>query len=59
MNETRNSRALNDFITYCYAHPQERFWQALRNWSDYNFIVGHMSHDEWTDGEDTYYKEGK
>lgn len=24
---------LRDFIKYCGDHPDERFWQALRNWS--------------------------
>ena len=24
---------LKSFIAYCEQHPEERFWQALRNWS--------------------------
>lgn len=27
----KNQKTLNKFIDYCKAHPQERFWQALRN----------------------------
>lgn len=33
-------KTLDSFITYCYANPEERFWQALRNWSGYTFIFG-------------------
>ena len=32
------------FLTYWADHPSERMWQALRNWSDSDFIfMGHMS----------------
>ena len=37
--ETRNSKVLADFVAYCNAHPQLRFWQALLNWSGLPFIV--------------------
>lgn len=37
--ETRNSKVLADFVAYCRAHPQLRFWQALLNWSGLKFIV--------------------
>lgn len=30
---------LASFINYCALHPEERFWQALRNWSGHDFIV--------------------
>ncbi len=50
--DTQNLRSrgpLSSFIRYCVKHPDERFWQALRNWSGYSFIfAGHMrqhSHD--------------
>ena len=36
---TRNGRTLFDFVCYCIQHPDERFWQALRNWSGYGFIL--------------------
>lgn len=32
---TRNSEKLASFVKYCEEHPEERFWQALRNWSGY------------------------
>lgn len=31
---------LKSFVEYCEKHPDERFWQALRNWSPYNAIYG-------------------
>lgn len=36
----KNQESLLEFIKYCFEHPQERFWQALRNWSQYYFIFG-------------------
>jgi hypothetical protein len=38
--ENKNKEKLASFTAYCEAHPDERFWQALRNWSGYNFIYG-------------------
>lgn len=34
----KNSKVLQDFVKYCEEHPEERFWQALRNWSGQSFI---------------------
>lgn len=34
----KNKERLESFTKYCKEHPGERFWQALRNWSDYGFI---------------------
>jgi hypothetical protein len=34
----RNAKMRAEFNAYCEAHPQERFWQALRNWSGFPFI---------------------
>lgn len=36
----KSKENLVDFITYCLEHPEERFWQALRNWSGYYYIFG-------------------
>lgn len=30
---SKNSTKLAVFREYCRKHPEERFWQALRNWS--------------------------
>lgn len=59
--KNRNNKILEDFIKYCKEHPQERFWQALRNWVGYNFIITTNS-DRWmtdTFFQDTFYWEGK
>ena len=40
MTETRNSKVLASFVAYCNANPEQRFWQALRNWSGFRFIYG-------------------
>lgn len=37
---TRNLKALESFTKYCNDHPEQRFWQALCNWSKYRFILG-------------------
>ena len=36
---SRSASSVFDFVKYCAAHPEERFWQALRNWSGYAFVV--------------------
>ncbi len=58
---TRNSKVLADFTAYCRAHPEERFWQALRNWAGFPFI--HASKYNVVEGttilHDTFYWEGR
>jgi hypothetical protein len=43
MGPVRSRVARESFIAYLEARPQERFWQALRNWSGqpYVMVVGH------------------
>lgn len=36
--ENKNKKLLDSFVKYCHAHPAERFWQALRNWTGCAFI---------------------
>ncbi len=57
--KTRNSEALDSFTSYCMHHPHERFWQALRNWSRFDSIIGEngMKHDV-TESVDTFNIEG-
>ena len=43
------------FQTYHENNPDQRFWQAVRNFSKYNFIFGKQSLDD--KGEDTFYNE--
>jgi len=52
---------LLDFIYYCHIHPDERFWQALRNWSGFNYIYGSKADIECINRliNDTFYFEGK
>ena len=59
MKPTRNSKCLQDFVDYCTTHPDERFWQALRNWSNYSFIVASDILPEGDGTWDTFYWEGK
>lgn len=61
MKETRNSVTLRDFMNYCKAHPEERFWQALRNWAGYNFILASNSSyiGMTAPTQDTFYWEGR
>jgi hypothetical protein len=59
---SKNIELLNDFIHYCIQHPEERFWQALRNWAKADFICRArrlISNNEFTEIEDTFYFEGR
>jgi hypothetical protein len=58
--KNRNSEVLKSFIKYCKEHPDERFWQALRNWSGYGFILVSRFFEPCRDGIiDTFYWENK
>ena len=35
----KSQETLVSFTKYCTEHPEERFWQALRNWADVDFIM--------------------
>lgn len=48
---SRNSATLASFALYCQENPNERFWQALRSWSDSAFILA--------DQVDTFWREGR
>ena len=52
--ENKNIKLLHEFSYYCTHHPEERFWQALRNFSKYPFIG--YSKDGKT-FEDLFYEE--
>lgn len=60
----RNWETKMKFMAYLSAHPEERFWQSVRNFSDYDFILGSnhpnpVENPEWAKTEDTFNKEGK
>lgn len=33
MTKQESAKLLKEFTAYCKKHPEQRFWQALRNWS--------------------------
>lgn len=39
--KNKNQKTLNSFIKYAKKNPEQRFWQALRNFSGYDFIYGY------------------
>lgn len=60
---SQNEEQLKSFTEYCVDHPTERFWQALKNWSEYTFIYASTNNtSEENDAatklglEDTFYK---
>ena len=36
---SKNSKQLRKFVLYCLDNPEQRFWQALRNWAKVPFIL--------------------
>lgn len=51
---------LSEFIRYCLEHPELRFWQALRNWSEADSIQYFKIIDDVTSKmSDTFYWENK
>ena len=59
IKETRNSKLLRSFMKYAEKHPQERFWQALLNWSGLPYVCWGKMGSKLEVGGDTYYWEGK
>ena len=53
----KSKKLLLDFINFCIQYPELRFWQALRNWSGFNFI--NASYEKCEQCEDTFYWETK
>ena len=56
---SKNITVLMKFIDYCFAHPELRFWQALRNWSEYDSILARTYYLATQEDKDTFYWEGK
>lgn len=65
MQNYRSEDLLKEFAKYCQEHPEERFWQALRNWSGKPFILvaelSNLPQEIWNNDsiEDTFYWEKK
>lgn len=58
----KNTEVLADFLNYCNQHPEQRFWQALRNWSGFQYLYKaeyHAPHYLDVTYTDTFYWEGK
>jgi len=54
MSESRNQAALDVIVAYCIDHPDQRFWQALRNVSSFTAILGEKNGKTF----DTWHYEG-
>lgn len=48
-----NKKQLVSFIAYCLDHPNERFWQALVNWSGHSFIYAQKEGEYLVRAEDS------
>lgn len=60
--EPQSAKLLREFAKYCKAHSEERFWQALRNWSGHQGKLEFVSDDPNVDETwrfDTFYWEKK
>ena len=51
----KNKELLDSFTEYCKKYPEQRFFQALRNWLE----VSHVYVGDIGKLEDTYYWTGK
>jgi len=58
---SKNYKLAFSFLDYCLEHPNERFWQALRNWSRFESIyVGKINAQvDAIRAIDTFYFKGK
>lgn len=63
---SKNRDTLASFIAYCVSNPEQRFWQALRNWAGAGYIltsqhaVMHLPTGGFmNEVQDTFYWEGK
>lgn len=56
----RNQAVLKQFVAFCEANPELRFWQALRVFCNANFVLvaGRIKEGEPQQWVDTYYWEG-
>lgn len=55
--KNKNYKLLKEFTKYCEKHPEQRFWQALRNWAGVGFIKINNSLDDELGDIDTFYFE--
>lgn len=55
--KSKNYKLATEFYDYCCAHPEMRFWQALRNWIEADFV--YVTKTKEIASKDTFYWEGK
>lgn len=53
----KDNELLASFVKFSHENSGLSFWQALRSWSRYNFIIGKM--ERFEEGVDTFYLEDK
>jgi len=53
----KSKNLLRSFTEYCVLHPEQRFWQALRNWAKQDFIFFGNGPKEDPELTDTFYIE--
>lgn len=66
LSHVKSRELLWDFMEYCLKNPELRFWQALVNWSSFNYLFGSQQ-DTLEDAlaygaekmDDVFYKEDK
>lgn len=46
---SRNTLSLSSFAGYCLKHPEQRFFQALRNWFGVGYIGMSNDRKKWQD----------
>ena len=57
----KNKELIDEFTAFCEGHPEMRFWQALRAWTGFDYIVAknETGYAGQNTEEDTFYWEGK
>lgn len=52
--DSKNQKLIESFSAYCKKYPEQRFWQALRNWAGvYAIYIKELGHGD--DEVDTFY----
>lgn len=58
--ENKNKELLESFSEYCIAHPEQRFFQALRNWVGVGYIfTADERPEDMSKLTDTFYHNNK
>lgn len=55
----KSENMLRSFTEYCRANPDARFWQALRGWSGYAYLMASAESPVFGNQLDTYYWQGR